>query len=239
MKKSIIVILGLVVLGFFSSQAQADFTKGYIKLELTDVSSQKEEMAAGLEMMKGMTMETFFSDKKTLTQMNMMGGMMKTQSLVDIKSKDAILLFDMMGQKIMVKTNQDNMMSEEDKKKAMGKIKMESFKSETKKILGYECYKVVIDLDQASNMKMYAYVTEQIKASSNNLQGFEAITMKGFPLEFKMEMGTMMSMTYTAVEIKKELDESVFNLDTKGYKEMTFEEFQKSMGGMSGGGLGF
>jgi len=45
-------------------------------------------------------------------------------------------------------------------------------------------------------------------------------------------------MTVTAQELKSDLDESVFELNTEGYKKMTMDEFQKSLGGMANG-LGF
>ena len=44
-------------------------------------------------------------------------------------------------------------------------------------------------------------------------------------------------MVFTALEVKNELDPSVFEINTKGFKEMTMEEFQSAMGQM--GGMGF
>ena len=45
------------------------------------------------------------------------------------------------------------------------------------------------------------------------------------------------SMVYTTVEIKTEIDKSVFEINTDGYEEQTMEEFTKTMGAM--GGMGF
>jgi len=47
-----------------------------------------------------------------------------------------------------------------------------------------------------------------------------------------------MSMTMETKELSDKMDESSLTVDTGGYKKMTMEEFQKSMGGM-GGGMGF
>ena len=68
------------------------------------------------------------------------------------------------------------------------------------------------------------------------MQGVEANKLTGFPLEYIINNG-MFSMVFSALEVKNEFDMNVFNIDTKGFKEMTMEEFQNAMGGM--GGLGF
>jgi hypothetical protein len=62
--------------------------------------------------------------------------------------------------------------------------------------------------------------------------------MEGFPLEYSVSQGGQFAMVFTAQEVLTEVDPEVFNLKTKGFKEMTMEEFQNAMGGM-GGGMGF
>ena len=69
------------------------------------------------------------------------------------------------------------------------------------------------------------------------IQGFQSLEFSGYTMEFTVG-NPQFSMTYTAVEIKDSVDDSKFTYDTKGYKKMTMEEFQKSMAGM-GGGFGF
>lgn len=238
MIKSTSISILLLVLGMFSTQAQSSFTEGIVKLELTDISSENAETEAALGMLKGMTMETSFNKTHSLTVIDMMGGMMNTKVLINNASKEKVLMFDMMGQKTMTKSKLEDNDGADKVAEGAEKVKTISFKDDTKTIAGYKCYRIEIDIDPKQKMSMVAYITEEIQASTKGLQGFENLDVDGFPLEFKLVMGDMMSMTYTAVEVVKELDASVFDLDYKGYKEMSMEEFLESAGGM-GGGMGF
>jgi len=237
MKKLFLLPLFILAFGLNYSNAQAEMTEGYIKMELTDIHSDNPEVAQGLEMMKGGTMESYFTAEKSLTVVNMMQGMVATKTLFDNDTKESLMLMDMMGNKIQVKGKAEDFTNEETEK-IKENIKINEFRSETKKISGYDCHKIEIIIDEANDMTMTAYVTEQIKTSAKNLQGLEQVNMKGFPLEFKIVMGGMMSMTYTAVIVEPKVNHKVFNLNAEGYKEMTMDEFQKMAGGMSGG-MGF
>jgi len=83
-------------------------------------------------------------------------------------------------------------------------------------------------------MTMEMYVAPDVKMSSKMIQGLDKIDMKGFPLEYIMDAG-IMTMTFTATALTDEVDESVFELDTRGYKKMTWEEFQETMKSFGGG----
>ncbi len=237
MKKITYLTLLLAFIAMPLINAQTVIKEGSIKFELSDVKTDNEEMKMGLDMMKGMTMEMIFNESFSLTKMNMMGGMMVTQTLVNLDSKDMTMLFDMMGQKIKVVGNTDKMKKDAGKAE-VPKIDVNEFKSETKEILGYNCYKVEMNVGSENEMKMFAYITPEIKASAKHMQGFEDVNLKGFPLEFTMEMGGMMTMTYTAVEVNKSVDAASFKLKDDGYELKTMEEFQQSMGSL-GGGMGF
>lgn len=237
MKKLTFLTLLLAFLTIPFVNAQTVITEGSIKFELSDVKTDNEQMKMGLDMMKGMTMEMIFNKTYSLTKMNMMSGMMVTQTLVNLDSKDMTMLFDMMGQKIKVVGNTDKI-KEDAGKAAAPKIDVTEFKSENKEIMGYSCYKVEMKVGGENEMQMFAYITPEIKASSKHMQGFEDVNLKGFPLEFTMEMAGMMTMTYTAIEVNKSVDDASFKLKDEGYELKTMEEFQQSMGAM-GGGMGF
>ena len=89
---------------------------------------------------------------------------------------------------------------------------------------------------EMDGVTLSGYVTAEIKTKANIIQGFQSLEFEGYPMEFSIG-SPQFSMTMTAIDVKDSVDENKFLLDTKGYKKMTMDEFQKSMGGM--GGFGF
>ena len=59
--------------------------------------------------------------------------------------------------------------------------------------------------------------------------------LDGFPLEFTIDTGMGIGMTFTAQEVDGKVDAANFVIP-EGYKKMTLEELQEEMGGMN---LGF
>ena len=87
--------------------AQKVMDKGTVKMEITNVSAEDPQMAMGLEMMKGSETELIFKEDQYVTNMNMMGGMMKIQVHVE-KSKNTMnMLMDMMGNKSWIESKLD------------------------------------------------------------------------------------------------------------------------------------
>ncbi len=237
--KNVILYL-LLVSGIWSNvNAQTDLSEGYIKMEITKVASPDEQMAAGLEMLKGTETEYFFNEANSLVKANMMGGMMEITSLVDNKTEDLVFLMNMMGTKMAVnstKEERDAQAAKEGTKVDSDDFEITYDEEDTKEILGYKCYKATV-ANEDSSINFHMYVCEDIKASNKMIQGLQDIDIKGFPLEYVMDM-SQMQMTYTAIEIKDEVDTDSFEVSTDGYQKMTFEEFMEKMGSM-GGGLGF
>jgi len=228
------VFILLVTVNVVSAQKTMD--KGSIKMEVTNVSAEDPQMAMGLEMMKGSQTEVFFKNEQYVTHMDMMGGMVKMQVHVEKEKNMMNMLFDMMGNKTWIESKLDDAQTPQQKEIA-SKSKIEYDKSNTKDILGYKCYKMTVTNPEMEGMTVTAYVTEDIKTKANLIQGFQSLEFSGYTMEFTVG-NPQFSMTYTAVEIKDSVDDSKFAYDTKGYKKMTMEEFQKSMAGM-GGGFGF
>jgi hypothetical protein len=224
----------LVAVNVVSAQKTMD--KGSIKMEVTNVSAEDPQMAMGLEMMKGSQTEVFFKNEQYVTHMDMMGGMVKMQVHVEKEKNMMNMLFDMMGNKTWIESKLDDAQTPQ-QKEISAKSKIEYDKTNTKEILGYKCYKMTITNPEMEGMTVSGYVTEEIKTKANLIQGFQSLEFAGYTMEFTVG-NPQFSMTSTAVEIKDTVDDSKFTFDTKGYKKMTMEEFQKSMGSM-GGGFGF
>ncbi len=221
-----------------SLTAQTTLDKGYLKMELTEASSDNEQMAAGLEMLKGSETEYFFNEGNSLVKQSMMGGMVNITTLVDNKTEGINMFFDMMGQKMHVETSTEEMeKSQAGADNPMDNMKVAYDDTDTKVIQGYTCKKATITTEGADGFSFDLYVTEDIKASPKMIQGLQKVDLKGFPLELVIDMGQM-KMVYTTTEIKKDVDAAAFNISADGYKKMSFEEFQESMGAM-GGGMGF
>ncbi|WP_235298984.1 hypothetical protein [Portibacter marinus] len=230
----------LLAMSFFATSAltaQKELKEGVIKFEVTDVKSDDPQMAAQLGMMKGTTNDVYFKDGQSVSKMNMMGGMMKMTMLTK-KDETGTMLFDAMGQKYMIPiTAEDKQMNKEKTEEAMGDVEFIYDENDTKTIAGYDTYKVTIKSPKMEGMEMSAYITPDIKAGAEVMQGIDAGKLKGFPLEYVVSQGGQFAMVFTALEVQDKVDPEVFNLDTKGFKEMTMEEFQSAMGGM--GGMGF
>ncbi len=226
-----------VSFGLTELNAQTSLNEGMIKMELTDIKSDDPAMGAQLGMMKGSTTTVYFNDKKSLTQMDMMGGMMEMSVMSDVKTKAGFLLFkmDMLGQKVKVNITEEDVKTRE-ADNAMADITVEYDESDTKEVAGYKCYKATITSPGLQGGAITAYITDEITASADIIQGITADKIKGFPLEYVMGAQGI-SMVYTTVEIKTEIDKSVFDVNTDGYEEQTMEEFTKTMGAM--GGMGF
>lgn len=223
---------------FFSEGAFAQkiLEKGSVKMELTEVSTEDPQMAMGLEMMKGSQTEVLFKEDQYLTNMELMGGMMKMQILVEKQKNSMNMLFEMMGNKNWIESKLDE--SQNAQQKAIAEqSKITYSKDDTKEILGYKCYKMTVTNPEMEGITVTGYITEDIKTKANLVQGFQSLEFAGYPMEFTIA-NPKFSVTMVAVDIKDSVDDKKFVLDTKGYKKMTLEEFQKNIGAL-GGGFGF
>ena len=215
--------------------AQKTLDAGYIKMEITDVASEDEQTNMMLQMMKGTQTEVFFKGDAYVTSMDMMGGMVKTQTFVNEKNKSFDMLMDAMGQKYWINSNLDEARNSENAKVAEN-AKVTYNKEDTKEILGYKAYRVDIELPGQEGLAITGYVSEEIKTKANLMQGMESLKLDGYPLEFTVN-NPQMKLTMTTVEITDKVDESRLELKTDGFQKMTMEEFTQQMG--AGMGLGF
>jgi len=228
----------LLVVGFLSVNAQEVISEGHLTMELTEVTADDPAVEQQMQMMKGMEMNVHFNDDGSLTTMDMMGGMIKSTSLYSTDGSGKLLM-DMMGNKMYIPiTKEEAAKAAEAGGEMWDNVDITYDKSDTKKIQGVECYKMMIKAkDGDEGIDMSGYVTNAIKANANIMQ-IDTKKFDGFPME--LSIGAAGSqMTFTTTKLDKTVDASVFNLDTGGYKEMTFDEFMEMMSSMGGGGFGF
>lgn len=211
--------------------------QGHLIMEITEASSENEQVNAQVQMMKGSVTEVHYKDGQSLTTMNLMGGMVVTRILMEA-SGDIKLIMDMMGNKMLIPMSKMDI----DKAKAENENPMDDLdisydESDTKEIAGFSCYKMIAQSAVNPDMQIEAYITEEIQANAAVIRGVDLEKFKGFPLEYTLDVG-MMTMTTTAKEFLTEVDSDVFNINTDGYTTMTFQKFMDQMGGF-GQGFGF
>jgi len=226
----------LLLVPFVAVTAQKKLDRGYVKMEITEATSDDPQMKMGLEMMQGSFTEIFFTEGKYKTEMSMMGGMVQMNNLVDVSTNKMDMLMDAMGNKIWVETNLDEAKANKPANQDMSDFEVSYDKSQTKEILGYNAYKATITVPNDQGMTVEGWITEEIETDANIIQGMQDLKLQGFPLEFSI-VNPKMKMTFSAVDIKESVSEDEFTLNTEGYKKMTMQEFNESMGGM--GGMGF
>ncbi len=118
--------------------------------------------------------------------------------------------------------------------------------NETKTILGYECKKVLVTVIGKDKQAIVttAWVTDKIKSPKagknfDRSSGPDLRGVEGYPLEtkFKIKQGELdLTVTSIATEIKTDkLDDSVFTIDTNGYKVLSFSELKEQLKAMQGG----
>lgn len=222
----------------FLVSAQQPVTEAYIRYEITDVKSDDPQMEAALNMMKGSTMEIYFTDSKQRMVMDMMGGMMKMTTINLVDKEETVMLMDMMGRKIKVK-GADDEFEKMNQEAAMDSINydVKYDKSKQKTIAGYPCYSATITImQQGVEMTVETYVTEKLSAPKSVIRNVKDLDMKGLPLEYTVGAQGF-SMTYTATKVDTKIDGKAFDIP-EGYEEMSVEQFMQTMGSM-GGGMGF
>lgn len=235
-KRNLLMTILMFAMSFSNFMfAQKVLDSGMVKMEITKVTADDPQMAMQLEMMKGTQTEIYFEKDKNSSYMSMMGGMLEIKVHVDEAENKVNMFMDMMGQKIWVETTGDEAQNAQQKEIAEKSV-ITYDKSDTKKIQGYDCYKFTVTNPDMEDLNLTGYITPDIKSKANIMQGFQSLQFEGFPMEFTMG-NKMFGMTNTAVAVKDKVDSSKLKFDSKGYKKMTMEEFQKSMGGM--GGFGF
>jgi hypothetical protein len=210
----------------------------HIKYEMSINADGQEEMKQMASLMGNSIMDVYFTEWKQRVDMSMMGGMIVTKMFYDKQMNKSIMLQEMMGQKFKIKLDdqkiQDSKRKDSDSPKLSPKVTLD--KKDRKKIQGYDCYKATAAIENnGQKVLITCYITDQINSPHSIIKEADEISFGGFPLEYTLDMATM-KILVTAKEIDKNVNSSIFEVPTSGYKEMTLEEFTHKMGGA---GLGF
>jgi len=182
-----------------------------------------------LLMLNGAEAVSYIKGDKRRTDMNM--SVQSTSSIVDAKTKSVVTLMDMMGQKYLIRTTDADL----EKEQAGTPKPTIKYLDETKEIAGYKCKKAEITLKSKEGKEdvVNIYYTEEIPTSD-----IKAVYkgLKGYPMEYQITQSGI-KMTFTAKSVSKDpIDDLKFDIPKEGYKEVTMEEFQKSMQQMGAGG---
>ncbi len=236
---SITAVMALCFSFISNVSAQKELKEGVITMELTEVKADDPAMQAQLQMMKGSSTVVAFDEKKSVVKMEMMGGMMGMTIVTSNEDKTGFLLFDMsmVGMKNKVNINAEDVAKQKETE-AANDMEVTYDKSDTKEIAGYKCFKATISSPDMQGSTITAYLTDEIKIKADVIQGISADKIDGFPLEYSIG-GPGMSMIYTTTDVKFEVDDSMLNVNTEGFEEMSMEEFQNKMKAFGGGGMGF
>ncbi|MBU2020418.1 MAG: DUF4412 domain-containing protein [Bacteroidetes bacterium] len=226
-------ILGFAAGLLITVQSFAQITEGSVTFDMT-MSSNDEQVQMQFDMMGTSKMVMIFKEKNYMSEMTNMFMVQKT--IYNEKEDKAMMLSEMMGRKTAVNMTNEELKEKNDKEKG-DKSKSEVTKlEEYKDILGYKCQKM-ISKNEAGSVVMY--VTKDIAPKSNN-SAFVSEDVEGFPLEIITESnqgGYPVTITMIAKSVKTEIkDKDPFSLAVpKGYKEMSYSDFQNEMKAMRGG----
>jgi GLPGLI family protein len=202
----------------------AQMTEGHIAYKI-DASTDNPEMQMAIGMMQGSTMDIFFKDKATRSEMKM-GAMMSIITITNETSKDVLMLMSGMMGNTAVKSN---LTEYEERRDEQAKFEV-TLIDETKEISGYSCKKALLSNEEG--LESVYWYTDQIMASKKG-QSYLSEEIPGFPMQFELNnQGMKMTMTVTTVESKldKKKASSLFEMAIpSGYTEMTLDQL-KNMG---------
>jgi hypothetical protein len=182
---------------------------------------------------------TYLKGEKSKTEVNSM--MFNTTVFFD--GKVLTSLSDMMGTKSGYTATKEELEAQDKGKTTKPKIE---YTTEKKNIAGYECTKAIATSAGSDKKEKTTilWITDKIKYDKNRSKATgrsmaDFGDLKGHPLgmEMSQEMqGSEMKIIMTTTEVStKPIDDSVFAINTEGYKMMTYQQFQDQMKAMQGG----
>ena len=226
-------LITLVTFAFATFLSFAQITQGTVTYDMV-MNSADEMMQQQLDMMGVSKLVLTFQEKNFKSEMTNM--FMNQKTIYNENEDRALMLSEMMGAKNAI--NMTSKELEEKNKKESGDsddtevIILEEFKE----IAGYKCQKIIAKSDKGD---VVMFVTKEVAPKSKN-NNFSSDKFDGFPLEIVSKTdqgGATMTITMTATAVKEAIkDKDPFTLAVpKGYKEMTYGEFEAQMKKMRGG----
>lgn len=219
MKQLWTLLVGLSFVAF--SIAQKD--EAHIIYDIHMESSQPE-IQAQLGMLAGSSLEVMYKGSKSRQSMSM-GSFITTTTISDQDSGEAIMLMSGMMGKSAAKMNINDMKDEEDEQELEFELT-----DETKKILGYTCYKAILETEEG--LETIFWYTKELTAPKGDSEYFRK-EIPGMPLEFSINTPEMqMSFVASQVNEKVKKPKEVFSMDIpEGYAVRSIEELQGAFGG--------
>lgn len=215
---SFILITYLPVL----AQNVSDF-EGIIKY---DVSFEKSGLPTeALDLFKNAEVKQYISPNKCRMDMNMV--MQNITTITDLKEQTSVSIMDVAGKKYLIKMDKEQVKKARESKWD-AKI---TYSTETKIIAGYLCKKGEALIEDKlgtvpEGTVMDFYYTEEIPVNE-----IDAVYkgVKGFLLEYSMDMGGM-RVTFVANSVNKQkVDQNMFDTSNPEYIETTMEALQKEL----------
>jgi len=154
-----------------------------------------------------------------------------TMGAITLEDGSAIILIDVMGQKLATQQTKEDVEKAKSEAKESGALKdsepVVEKTDETKTIAGYKCTKYNVTTDGET---MEVFVTEDIPMPDNYYENSQVKGVKGVPMQYTMTTQGM-NMTMTAKEVKKGGVNSSMFMITDDYQKLSPEEFSKMLGG--------
>lgn len=219
---------------FVGTFAQKSLSDGSVTYEL---KLEKDNPMAS--MLNGTSMVLSFKGTLMKTTINVMGGMMTMNIVMDNASKKGVMLMSapMMGKNMAVEmTEQDFKNADEKLKENQSKAKIEYNKKKKKKIAGYKCYEAVAKMDGVPQ-GITLFITDKINPSGKSQIQNQIPGLTGFPLAFEVNQAGMKilfeaSKVDNTVPSDKEFDMTI----PEGFDKVSIDELQ-GLGGLGGFGM--
>ncbi|MBA3662978.1 MAG: DUF4412 domain-containing protein [Bacteroidetes bacterium] len=174
-------------------------------------------------------------DKHKSEMSSMMGS-----NITVFDGKKLTALNEQMGNKSGYTATKEEIEADNKSKEKDPKPKVE-YTTEKKTIAGYECTKAIITSvgKDKKESKMTVWVTDKIKTPETGKSGksrggmMDLGDLKGYPLEMEMsqsQQGMDMKILVTTSEVSTaNIDDSIFNVSTEGYKMRSYAEQKAEM----------
>ncbi len=218
MKKLLMVLaLNLLLLSVFSQKKISELTLVYDATVSTGTSEPR--MADAFD---GATTTVYL--KGNLSRSDMVSALFSSTTIHDAKTGSAVILREVSGQKLLIRMNPDNWQEKNRRYEGI------TFKNtnETKVIAGYNCIKAEAKLTDGSSFTVF-YTRDLIP--ENKDYDFQFKNLNGLPLEYELTQGKM-KIKYTVSRINlNPVPAARFDIPKSGYRELTYEESKKNVGG--------
>jgi hypothetical protein len=228
----------LIKFSIFLLFAVSAFVGTYAQKTLTDATiTYNLKMDEG-DPMAGMLGNTnlvlTFKGSLMKTSINLMGGMMTMNIVMDATAKKGVMLMSapMMGKNMAVEMTPEDFKKTEDQQKTnQGKAKIEYNKKSKKKIAGYKCYKAIAKVEGMPD-GIILYLTDKIKPIGTSQIQNQIPGLTGFPLAFEINQAGMKLIFEASKIVKSAPADTEFDMTIpEGFDKVTMEELGGGLGG--------